>query len=162
MNQNSKSITTTTTTVSAVETEAMGESIGRQLKGGEVIVLSSDLGGGKTTFVRGLARGAGSADHVASPTFTISKMYKVPRGMEIHHFDFYRLQEAGIMRDELAELVADPKVVVVVEWSDLVENVLPDERLTIRLSSVAESETTRTVTITSPASLAYLTEGLER
>jgi tRNA threonylcarbamoyladenosine biosynthesis protein TsaE len=140
---------------SPAETEALGETIGRQLKGGEVIELSSDLGGGKTTLVRGLARGAGSQDHVASPTFTLSKLYQAG-GLQIHHFDFYRLQEAGIMRDELQELVDDPTAVVVVEWSDIVQSVLPDERLTIKLIAVAEDS--RQAEIQYPAALAYLLE----
>ena len=58
-------------------TEKLGALLGKQLKGGEVIELVSDLGGGKTTFVRGLAAGSGSKDQVASPTFTLSKVYDV-------------------------------------------------------------------------------------
>src|SRR6185436_20817876 len=106
MEDNSNNIAAkTVVTTSAVETESLGEKVGRNLKGGEVIVLSSDLGGGKTTFVRGLARGADSADHVSSPTFTLSKVYQLQNDTkastdsntktlrEIQHFDFYRLDE---------------------------------------------------------------------
>lgn len=146
-------------TASAAETEAMAERIGRRLKGGEVIELSSDLGGGKTTFVRGLARGAGSSDVVGSPTFTLSKLYKAAR-LEIHHFDFYRLQEAGIMHDELAELVSDPQLVVVVEWSDVVREVLPDKRLTITIERTAAAEDARLMTIDCHEELLYLVEGV--
>jgi len=95
------------------------------------------LGGGKTTFVRGLARGAGSKDKVASPTFTISKVYDCP-DFQIHHFDFYRLHEAGIVADELAEVASDPKVVVVVEWSDVVQHMLPEQRLAVTLKQTPE------------------------
>lgn len=87
--------------------------------------------------MRGLARGAGSTDKVASPTFTISKVYKTGK-FEIHHFDFYRLQEPGIVADELAELVHDPKAVIVVEWGDSVHHVLPPERLTIHLKQTPD------------------------
>jgi tRNA threonylcarbamoyladenosine biosynthesis protein TsaE len=142
-------------TATAAETEALGESIGQRLRGGEVIELSSDLGGGKTTLVRGLARGAGSPDHVASPTFTLSKMYQAET-FQIHHFDFYRLQEPGIMQAELEELVGDPETVVVVEWSDIVQSVLPDERLIIKLT--ATSEDSRQLDLAYPESLAYLVE----
>lgn len=148
------------TTFSAAETEAFGEGIGRRLKGGEVIELSSDLGGGKTTLVRGLARGAGSADVVGSPTFTLSKVYQTAR-LQIHHFDFYRLAEAGIMHEELQELVDDPQLVVVVEWSDIVKDVLPAERLTINLKRTADHEDARQIIIECPDSLRYLIEGLE-
>jgi tRNA threonylcarbamoyladenosine biosynthesis protein TsaE len=144
-------------TSSAAETEAIGEVIGRQLKGGEVIELASDLGGGKTTLTRGIARGAGSKDHVTSPTFTLSKLYQAGK-LEIHHFDFYRLQEAGIMHDELQELVDDPEIVVVVEWSDIVQSVLPEERLTILITAIDESS--RQIELCYPAALAYLIDKL--
>ncbi len=62
-------------TKNPAQTEAVGEKIGANLRGGETIELVSDVGGGKTTFVHGLARGFGSTDIVASPTFTISRQY---------------------------------------------------------------------------------------
>lgn len=148
------------TSRSAAMTEAIGEAVGRKLRGGEVIELSSDLGGGKTTLVRGLSQGAGSDDHVASPTFTVSKVYATERHgrMEIHHFDFYRLEEAGVMRDELAELIGDPGYVVVVEWSDIIKDVLPENRMTITLQAVSEDE--RLMTFEYPEDMAYLMESV--
>lgn len=128
------------------------------MKGGEVIELISDLGGGKTTFVRGLARGAKSQDKVASPSFTISKVYKTAR-FEIHHFDFYRLHEAGIMADELAEIAGDPAIVVVVEWADVVQHVLPNDRLSITIQQTPTGE--RQITCTAPEELNYLLESLQ-
>src|SRR5689334_25117700 len=113
------------TTGDPAATEQLGEAIGERLKGGEVIELVSDLGGGKTTFVRGLARGFGSSDRVASPTFTISKVYK-SGSKELHHFDFYRLQESGLIAHELEEIIHDPMCTVVVEWAAVVKNVLPE------------------------------------
>ncbi len=138
---------------SAEATEKLGEQIGAQLHGGEVIELASDLGGGKTTFTRGLARGAGSSDHVASPTFTISREYMTDK-FTIHHFDFYRLHEAGIVADELHELIGDPHAVVVVEWSDIVQHVLPDGHLKIEIKQTGEEE--RELTISYPESLEYI------
>lgn len=140
---------------SADTTEKIGEDIGRRLKGGETIELLSDLGGGKTTFSRGLVRGAGSNDHVASPTFTVSKVYKTP-SFEIHHFDFYRLTEAGLMEHELHDLLDDPKVVLVVEWGSVVQHVLPPNRLTIEINQTdAES---RDLIFTYNPELQYLLE----
>jgi len=139
-------------------TERLAEKLGRQLHGGEVIELISDLGGGKTTFVRGLARGAGSSDVVASPTFTISKLYIADR-FEIHHFDFYRLQESGIMADEIAEVVGDPHAVVVIEWGDVVAHVLPAERMTIHITQTPDGN--RNLRFEAPAKLHYLLEGLK-
>lgn len=133
------------TTHSAEETEELGVRLGKQLKGGEVIELSSDLGGGKTTFVRGLARGAGSTDRVASPTFTISKVYAAPQ-FAIHHFDFYRLNEPGLIRHELEEVVGDEQTVTVIEWSKIVEDCLPEKTVKIHIKSLGD--TIRTITVT--------------
>lgn len=120
-----------------------------------MIELISDLGGGKTTFTRGLASGAESHDQVNSPTFAISREYTAPK-FTIAHFDFYRLNEAGIVADEVAELVGDPAYVIVVEWGDIVQDVLPGERLTVRLELDPDDENVRKLTFSYPASLAYL------
>jgi len=143
------------TTKSATETESLGEAIGTRLRGGETIELVSDLGGGKTTFVRGLARGLGSSDRVSSPTFTISHEYKAG-SRTLYHFDFYRLHEAGVVADELAEVAYDPKASVVVEWGDIVSDVLSASRLTIIIKAIAEDS--RTLTLTYPPALDYLVE----
>lgn len=139
------------------ETEEIAARIGHQLRGGEVIELVSDLGGGKTTFVRGLVRGARSEDHVSSPTFTLSKVYKTP-DFEIHHFDFYRLGDAGILGHELHDLAQDRQAVIVVEWADVVQHVLPEERLSIKLSATGENS--RKVDIGYPTNLKYLVDEL--
>lgn len=141
------------TTTNPMETEQLAEHIGEKLRGGEIIELVSDLGGGKTAFVRGLARGMGSTDHVTSPTFTISREYAAGT-LTLYHFDFYRLEEPGIMANELAELITDPKAVVAVEWSDIVQHVLPEDRITIHIA--ATGETDREFTITCPETLQYL------
>lgn len=139
----------------AAATETFAESIGERLRGGELIELVSDLGGGKTTFTRGLVRGADSGDLVASPTFTISREYTTDK-FTIHHFDFYRLHEAGVMADELHELIGDPHIVVVVEWSDVVQHVLPAERLRIVITQTGENE--RQLTVSCSDELNYLME----
>lgn len=145
------------TSESAEQTEQVAFILGQKLSGGEVIELVSDLGGGKTTFVRGLVRGLGSSDKVASPTFTISKVYAAG-DLEVHHFDFYRLQEPGIIADELAEVVADPKVIVVVEWADAVQHVLPAHRITITISQTPKGD--RRFIFSTPEHMASLLEGI--
>ncbi len=134
-------------------TEQFAAELGHRLKGGETIVLSSDLGGGKTTFVRGLARGMGSADHVSSPTFTISREYKAEK-LTLYHFDFYRLSDPGVVAAELKEYLLDPQAVVVIEWGSIVEEVLPPERLTIKFERTGE--TSRTLIVSAPVALIYL------
>lgn len=127
--------------------------MGERLRGGEVIELISDVGGGKTTFVKGLAKGFGSSDVVASPSFTISREY-VAGDKTMYHFDFYRLNDPGIVANELAEVVVDDKAVTVVEWADIVEGVLPIEHVTIRITNTGE--TSRDYEISCPEALAYL------
>ncbi len=138
---------------SAEQTEALGQSLGRRLRGGEVIDLVSDLGGGKTTFTRGLVRGAGSQDHVSSPTFTMSKIYDTP-SLQIHHFDFYRLDEPGDMAADLAEVISDDTNVTLVEWSDVVSHVLPESRLTITIKQTGEDS--REFNLQIPADYTYM------
>lgn len=144
---------------SSEQTEQLAAKLGASLRGGEVIELVSDLGGGKTTFTRGLVRGAGSSDRVASPTFTISREYKTPK-FTIAHFDFYRLGEAGVVADEVAEVVGDPHYVTVVEWGEIVHDVLPKDRLTVQLQLTGENS--RRLTFDYSPGIAYLLEGIKK
>jgi tRNA threonylcarbamoyladenosine biosynthesis protein TsaE len=103
------------TTHSAQETEAEGERIGQTLKEGDLLLLDGPLGAGKTTFVRGLARGIGSPDMVASPTFVLVRVYH--GRVQLAHVDLYRLDRAPELRDlGLDELLEDGAVVI--EWGD--------------------------------------------
>lgn len=138
---------------SAGQTEKIAEKIGRKLKGGEVIELASDLGGGKTTFARGLARGLGSTAQVSSPTFKISNEYRCPKFM-IYHFDFYRLAEPGLISNELAEVIGDPEAIIIVEWGEIVQNVLPSERLRIDFKTTGANN--RQLELNCPTKLNYL------
>ncbi len=122
-----------------------GERLGALLQGGDVIELVGDVGAGKTTFVRGLAKGLGVEETVQSPSFTISRLYEADRGRRLAHYDFYRLDDAGIMTDELAEAIRDTQTVVVIEWADAVSGVLPGNRLTMTITS--PSEDTRVVSV---------------
>lgn len=140
-------------TFSQDETEKFAEKMGEQLKGGEIISLISDLGGGKTTFVHGLVRGSGSKDKVASPTFTISRVYESDK-FTIYHFDFYRLDDPGILRHSLTEAINDNNGITIIEWPAVVEGVLPKERLVIKFKVDDVNE--RTLTINYPGSLSYL------
>ncbi len=120
-------------------TVRIGEAIGHALSGGEIIEISSDLGGGKTTLTRGIAAGAGSADAVASPTFTVSKMYEADT-LTLYHFDFYRLQEAGLASYELIDALEDPRGVVIIEWGNAVAASLPEKRIHINIVHTGETE----------------------
>jgi len=132
-------------------TRILGEKIGRLLRGGETLELNGDVGAGKTTFVKGLALGLDIDEDVQSPSFTISRVYEARDGLQLAHYDFYRLSDAGIMADELAETTQDPTTVTVIEWADIVEGVLPKDRLGIIFTS--PTETSRQLTITGPKNL---------
>jgi len=123
------------------ETRNLGERLGRLLTGGEVIELVGDVGAGKTTFVKGLAKGLSIDEDVQSPSFTISRVYDARDDLRLSHYDFYRLNDAGIMADELTETTQDPLAITIIEWADIVEGVLPEHRL--RISFTAPDETTR-------------------
>jgi tRNA threonylcarbamoyladenosine biosynthesis protein TsaE len=140
-------------TNSAAETEQVGQDIGARLRGGEVIELISDLGGGKTTFTRGLVRSTGSNDHVASPTFTISRTYSSPK-FEIHHFDFYRLNEAGVLEHELHDFLGQPNKVLIIEWGNIIQHILPKDRLAIEI--VQLDNDSRELKFDYPSKLSYL------
>ena len=113
---------------------ALGKALGATLRGNEVIELIGDLGTGKTLLVRGIAEGIQSNDIVQSPSFTISRVYK-GTDMEIQHYDFYRLGDnPGILKAELAESLSDPRVAVITEWANSVEDLLPEDRLVISIA----------------------------
>ena len=113
--------TTSRETSSPEETEAAGEELGRRLRRGDLVLLKGELGAGKTTFVRGLARGCGSESPVASPTFQLVRVY---RGrLQLAHVDLYRLERSAELRDlGLEELLEEGAVVV--EWGDRLD--VPD------------------------------------
>lgn len=125
-------------TNSVEETMALGKEFGSSLNGGEVIEFIGDLGAGKTSFMRGLAEGIESEDSVSSPTFTISNVYSGRDSLSLHHYDFYRLPEPGLIAEDLAEAIQNPKAIVCVEWAETVRGVLPENRITIEITTVDE------------------------
>jgi len=138
------------------DTQQLASKIGRNLRGGETIELISDIGGGKTTLVKGMVLAAGSQDFVSSPSFTIRNDYSF-NGGSIAHFDFYRLSDPGIIRDMLVEEIANPRVVVMVEWSKIVEDVLPKKRVVINIKTTGLDS--RQISIDTPQEFAYLLAG---
>lgn len=117
----------------------LGEAIGRSVSGGEVLELVGDIGAGKTTLTKGIARALGINEPVQSPTFTISRVYDSPKGLRLAHYDFYRLGEAGIMGDEIRE-AADDDSVMIVEWAGAVDDDLPKDRLVVKITTISEEE----------------------
>jgi tRNA threonylcarbamoyladenosine biosynthesis protein TsaE len=102
-------------TNSAAETETIGEHLGKRLRIGDVLLLTGELGAGKTTFVRGVARGVGSAAPVASPTFQLVRVY--PGRVQLAHVDLYRVERDAELADLGLEELAGQGAVVI-EWGD--------------------------------------------
>jgi len=117
------------TSHSPSETLDVGEKIGHQLTGGEILLLSGPLGAGKTMFVKGLARSLDvDPEEVTSPTFTLVNPYEAR--LRLFHIDLYRLDEgpSAAHAVDLDELLSDEKAVIVIEWAERLGNYhLPDK-----------------------------------
>ena len=138
---------------------ALGVKIGAALHGGEVFELIGDVGAGKTTFVKGLAAGLEIDDDVQSPSFTINRRYKGRDELILSHYDFYRLNDAGIMNMEVAESLSEPGTITVVEWGESIKDVLPSSRIVITINYLPDEG--RTVEIQLPESAGYLNDTME-
>jgi tRNA threonylcarbamoyladenosine biosynthesis protein TsaE len=102
-------------THSPAETEAFGERFGKRLRTGDMVLLTGELGAGKTTFVRGVARGTASVAPVASPTFQLVRVY--PGRVQLAHIDLYRIERPSELGDLGLDELLDQGAVVV-EWGD--------------------------------------------
>ena len=120
-------------TRSAEETRRLAVALSPILIPGDMIVLAGDLGAGKTTFVQGVAVGLGIVEHVTSPTFILMKEYLGGR-YPLMHMDIYRLTRIQDVIDLGYDEFLDPSYVVVVEWGDMVEPLLPKEHLLVELN----------------------------
>lgn len=120
---------------SSEQTRRLGMRLGAHLQAGDVVCLQGDLGAGKTTFVQGLAVGWGSLDAVSSPTFVLVNVYRRAGGGQLFHFDTYRVESTP----EAEELDLDAMLSsgpLVIEWPERMADVLPAERLWIKLEYV--------------------------
>jgi tRNA threonylcarbamoyladenosine biosynthesis protein TsaE len=127
-----------TVTRSTDETLALAGAVGELLRPGDIVSLIGDLGAGKTVFARGIARALGVTEPVVSPSFTIAREYggRVP----LVHIDVYRIDTIQELHDlGFEELVRDDAVTVV-EWGDVIDTLLPRERLDVRLQTGAADE----------------------
>ncbi len=120
-------------TYSPEETYSIGEQLGREAAAGQVYTLIGDLGVGKTVFTQGVAAGLGIAGPVNSPTFTIMQVYEEGR-LPFYHFDVYRIGDVEEMEEIGYEDCFYGDGVCLVEWADLIEEILPRRyvRITIK------------------------------
>lgn len=117
------------TTFSAEETAEVGFKLGILLKAGDVVCLTGNLGTGKTAFTGGLAHALGVEGYITSPTFTIVNEY---RGrIPLYHFDAYRISDSDEMFEIGFEEYLEGNGIVVIEWAELISDVLPDSRINV-------------------------------
>jgi tRNA threonylcarbamoyladenosine biosynthesis protein TsaE len=138
-------------TSSADATRALASSVAAACVPGDVLLLSGDLGAGKTTFAQGFGRALGIDEPVTSPTFTLVRQYEVaegPGGLRVLlHADVYRLEHLAEVADlGLGQLVEDGGVALV-EWGEAAEPVLGDGALRLRLEADPDDDDRRTVTV---------------
>lgn len=138
-------------TSSPEATEALGRRIGARLRPGDVVALVGPLGSGKTALARGLAKGAGAAGYMASPSFVVLREYTGP--VRVYHADLYRLERA----EEVAQLGLDELMdgggVVIVEWADRAPDLLPGGHLRIECA-FGEGASDRAFVLIGPERLA--------
>ena len=104
-----------------------------------VLALKGELGAGKTSFVQGLTKGLGVKGNVLSPTFLIVKQYKLSKGRMFYHIDCYRLKNSKeLLQLEWKKIIEDPQNIVVVEWADRVQSIIPKDALWISFSYGSE------------------------
>jgi len=125
------------------ETIELGKKIGRNLKPGDIICIDGDLGSGKTHLTKGIALGLDIDEYITSPTFNIVNEYE--GRIKLYHFDVYRVNDP----DEIAAIGFDEYIfsdaVSVIEWSDYIKELIPDEHIQINISN--DSETRRSINI---------------
>ena len=119
------------------ETQALAAKIVRLLKPGSVVLLTGDLGAGKTTFVGGALKELGYQDHVVSPTFNILKCY-FDVTPNVFHIDAYRLEDQNI--DIGLEEFLEGEGISFIEWPKFIESILPPETLTIKITRISDNE----------------------
>jgi len=144
-----------TTSHSTTQTKELAKELASSLKGGEVICLYGDLGGGKTTFIKGLAEGLGIKEIITSPTFILHRSYNAQRSgiSRLHHIDLYRI--ASIRDIEalgLDEMLSESISVITIEWAEKIKKILPRKRIDIYFDYLDENKREITFSYENPNS----------
>ncbi len=119
------------------ETFGLGLELGKKAGRGQVFTLVGDLGVGKTVFTQGMAKGLGIDEPISSPTFTIVQVYEEGR-MPFYHFDVYRIGDISEMDEIGFEDYVYGEGVSLIEWANLIEEILPEERIEITIEKDLE------------------------
>ena len=134
-----------TITRSFQETQNFGKQLAEELKPlkdkAVVFALKGDLGGGKTTFTQGFAKGLGVKGKILSPTFNIMKKFKVSKEgfKNFYHFDCYRLDKEGISFFDFEEIIKNPENVILIEWFENIEGAIPSVHTELSFTFIDEN-----------------------
>lgn len=126
------------TCAGAQDTQALASRLARLIRPGDLILLSGDLGAGKTTFTQGLAAALGVQGVVTSPTFTLVNIHPTRVGFDLVHVDVYRLERLSEVTDLALPEMLDDGAAVVVEWGERAAAALPGARLEVTLDAEAD------------------------
>ena len=136
------------TTKTEQETRLLARKLGSAFKGGEIVALRGNLGSGKTTFVKGLARALGVKHKIQSPTFVICQVYPAKTQLKFYHFDLYRLKSAAEFRElGITEILRNRHNVVAVEWPGKLGKLLPTRTIYIEFKHDKKYSNLRHITI---------------
>ncbi|MDO8336542.1 MAG: tRNA (adenosine(37)-N6)-threonylcarbamoyltransferase complex ATPase subunit type 1 TsaE [Candidatus Saccharibacteria bacterium] len=116
----------------------LGAKLAKKLPSGSVVELIGDVGAGKTTLVKGVGKGLNITDTIQSPSYTIFCRYD-SGDKSLHHYDFYRLNDPGLISYDLDESLHTENTVTLIEWSDHVKDVLPENHVTVNIKTTGEN-----------------------
>lgn len=126
-------------TTDVAETRALAATLAELARAGDLLLLSGDLGAGKTAFAQGFGRGLGIAENITSPTFTLAREYQGER-LRLHHLDVYRMEAMAEVFDvDLPELL-DDEAVVLIEWGEAIIPAVPADYLEVTLRLGADDD----------------------
>jgi tRNA threonylcarbamoyladenosine biosynthesis protein TsaE len=133
-----KEIVSPTTTLN--RGERWGRGLSTKKNGAIVLAMQGDLGGGKTTFIQGFARGLGIKENITSPTFVILKKFAIPKFQFFYHIDCYRLEKPeDLIELGINNILSDRNNIVAIEWSEKVQKILPKNVIQIKFGFVDEN-----------------------
>jgi tRNA threonylcarbamoyladenosine biosynthesis protein TsaE len=130
-------------------TEKLGEKIGKKIlkekldKTAKILTLEGDLGGGKTTFLKGFAKGLGIKEKILSPTFILFRKFQIPNSkfQNFYHIDCYRIEKPReILNLGFKKIIKDPKNILAIEWAEKIKKILPKKVLKIKFKIFGKKE----------------------
>ena len=136
-------------TNSTTQTKKMGKKLAQTLKDNEILILVGELGSGKTTFVKGLAKGLGVDANITSPTFVLVKSYKLKTKSydKIYHIDCYRLTPEELAALNFQEIINNPQNIILIEWAEKIKKILPKKNAIWLKFDYGEKENERNITL---------------